>query len=256
MFDQLVVSSQQRRRQTAAKYFFGTGALYVVAIACAFCVSILMSNPKLADTRTVLTRISPLPPALGKPGPDGGKQHPTRGPAKPDIYNVENLDRILKRASSPPVVQKVEYADVGDVGPSEGPYRAGSPIGVKEGHEMVEPAPGPEPTKPKAAARAAPVLDNRPVRISSSILQGKAIERRKPVYPPLAKQIRLQGDVSIEVMIAPDGRVESARIVSGHPMLADKAREAALGWRFQSTLLNNIPVRVTGVIVFAFKLND
>jgi TonB family protein len=57
-------------------------------------------------------------------------------------------------------------------------------------------------------------------------------------------------------MIAPDGHVESARVVSGHPMLADKAREAALGWRFQPTLLNNVPVRVTGVIVFAFKLNE
>lgn len=257
MFEQLVVSSKQRRKHTAAKYFFGTGALYVFAIASAFCVSVLMSDPKLADTSTVLTRISPLlPPALGTPGPDGGKQYSPRGPAKPDIYNVENLDRILKRASSPPVVQKVEYEDVGDVGPSEGSHRAGSPIGVKEGHEMVEPPPRPDPPKPKPAARATPVLDNRPVRISSSILQGKAIERRKPIYPSLAQQIRLHGDVSIEVMIAPDGRVESARIVSGHPMLADKAREAALGWRFQPTLLNNVPVRVTGVIVFAFKLNE
>jgi TonB family protein len=92
--------------------------------------------------------------------------------------------------------------------------------------------------------------------IPSSVLQGKAIERRKPIYPPLARQIRLQGDVSIEVIIAPDGHVESARIVSGHPMLADKAREAALGWRFQPTLLNNVPVRVTGVIVFVFKLSE
>ena len=41
---------------------------------------------------------------------------------------------------------------------------------------------------------------------------------------------------------------------------ADPARiasfwEAALGWRFEPTLLNNVAVRVTGVITFAFKLN-
>jgi TonB family protein len=88
------------------------------------------------------------------------------------------------------------------------------------------------------------------------VLQGKAIERRKPIYPKLAQQIHLQGDVSIEVMIAPDGHVESARIVSGHPMLSEWAREAALGWRFQPTLLNQVPVRVTGVIVFVFKLTE
>jgi protein TonB len=94
------------------------------------------------------------------------------------------------------------------------------------------------------------------VRIPSSILQGKAIERLKPIYPIIAKQMGLQGDVSIEVMIAPDGHVESARVVSGHPVLAGKAREAALGWRFQPTLLNQVPVRVTGVIVFVFKLSE
>jgi TonB family protein len=88
------------------------------------------------------------------------------------------------------------------------------------------------------------------------VLQGKAIERRKPIYPPLAQQIHLQGEVSVEVMIAPDGHVESARVVSGHPMFSEKAREAALGWRFQPTLLNNVPVRVTGVIVFVFKLSQ
>ncbi len=258
MFDELVVSSHQRRKRTTAKYFFATCALYVVSIGCAFCVSVLISDPKLADTNTLVTLISPmLPPALGTPGPDRGKRPPTRGPAKPDIYNVESLDRILKQASSPPVVRPVEYPDDGDVGRLEGPQGVGSPFGVKGGHEMVEPpAPGPDPPMPRATAPATPVLDNRPVKVASLVLQGKAIERRKPIYPILAQQIKLQGNVSIEVMIAPDGHVESARIVSGHPMLADKAREAAMQWRFQPTLLNNVPVRVTGVIVFAFKLND
>jgi TonB family protein len=57
-------------------------------------------------------------------------------------------------------------------------------------------------------------------------------------------------------MISPEGRVESARVVSGHPMLAQVSLEAALGWRFQPTLLNQVPVRVTGVIVFVFKLSE
>lgn len=256
MFDQLVVSSQHRRPQTPAKYFFGTGAVYVFAIAFAFAASVVVSEPKLADTSKVIAHIGPaLPPERGCPPP---QQNPNRlipAAARPDIYNVQRLDQ-LQPTRTPPAVRPVAYTDDGDGGPSEGPFVVGSPIGVKGGNEMVEPPPRPNPPKPKAATRAIPELDNRPLRISSSILQGKAIERRKPTYPPLAQQIRLQGDVSIEVMIAPDGHVESARIVSGHPMLADKAREAALGWRFQPTLLNNVPVRVTGVIVFAFKLNE
>jgi protein TonB len=88
------------------------------------------------------------------------------------------------------------------------------------------------------------------------LLQGKVIERRVPIYPELARRIRLQGDVAVEVIISPEGRVESVRAVSGHPMLTQSALDAARIWRFAPTFLNGVPVRVTGVITFAFKLND
>jgi protein TonB len=39
-------------------------------------------------------------------------------------------------------------------------------------------------------------------------------------------------------------------------MLASAAVAAARRWRFGPTLLNGIPVRVTGVIVFVFRLNE
>jgi TonB family protein len=258
MFDQLVVSSLQRRKHTAAKYFFGTGALYVLAIACAFGTSVLMSDPKLADTGKVLILVGPsLPPALGDSHTDLGPQRPPQTTARSNPYNVQNLDYLTShRTSAPPTFQILDRGGSSDeVGPSTGPIGLGGRDGVDEGNGRTEPAPRPDPPRPTPAAQT-PAIDTRPMRIPSSVLQGKAIERRKPIYPPLAQQIRLQGDVSIEVMIAPDGHVESARIVSGHPMLADKAREAALGWRFQPTLLNNVPVRVTGVIVFVFKLNQ
>jgi protein TonB len=92
------------------------------------------------------------------------------------------------------------------------------------------------------------------VRLPSSVLQGKAVVRRTPNYPPLAKQIHLSGSVSVEVMIALDGHVEAARPISGHPLLLTAAVEAARGWRFEPTLLNGSPVRVSGVIVFNFTL--
>ena len=88
------------------------------------------------------------------------------------------------------------------------------------------------------------------------MLQGKAIQRVVPTYPELAKRIRLQGDVSVEVIISPEGRVESAREVQGHPMFVGAALDAARRWRFGPTFLNGVPVRVTGVITFVFKLGD
>jgi TonB family protein len=96
----------------------------------------------------------------------------------------------------------------------------------------------------------------KPLPISSVVLQGKAIDRAVPIYPELAKRIRLQGDVSVEVIISPEGRVESARVVSGHPMLVQSAIDAARRWRFEATYLNGVAVRVTGVITFVFKINQ
>jgi TonB family protein len=259
MFDQLVVSSQQRRKHTAAKYFFGTGALYVLAIACAFAGSVLMSNPKLADTDNVLTRVGPsLPPVFGDSPKVRDPERPTQTAARPNPYNVQSLDYLTShRPSAPPTFQTLDRGgDETAVGPSTGSTGFGSRDGVPEGEAVTEPAPRPDPPRPQATARPTPVIDNRPVRVASSVLQGKAIERRKPIYPQLARQIRLQDEVSVEVMISPEGRVENARVVSGHPMFAQVSQEAALGWRFQPTLLNKVPVRVTGVIVFVFKLSD
>jgi TonB family protein len=88
------------------------------------------------------------------------------------------------------------------------------------------------------------------------VLQGKAIERRTPPYPQIPKLMKLQDTVSVEVIISPEGQVESARAVSGHPLFRKAAEDAARGWRFEPTLLNKVPVRVTGVITFVFKLSE
>ncbi len=48
-----------------------------------------------------------------------------------------------------------------------------------------------------------------------------------PVYPPLARQARIMGDVKILVGVRQNGSVASAEVVSGHPMLQQAALESA-----------------------------
>jgi TonB family protein len=48
-----------------------------------------------------------------------------------------------------------------------------------------------------------------------------------PVYPPLARQARIAGDVKIQVVIRQDGSVASAEVISGHPVLKQAALESA-----------------------------
>ena len=47
------------------------------------------------------------------------------------------------------------------------------------------------------------------------------------VYPPLARQARIAGDVKLDVHVRADGTVASVELLSGHPMLAPAAIENA-----------------------------
>lgn len=53
-----------------------------------------------------------------------------------------------------------------------------------------------------------------------------------PVYPQLALQARVVGDVELKLLIRPDGTVESAEAVRGPGMLAQAAVESAKNSRF------------------------
>jgi len=54
-----------------------------------------------------------------------------------------------------------------------------------------------------------------------------------PHYPPLARQARITGDVVLSLHVRQDGSIESAEVVSGHPMLKDAAPNSAKNSEFQ-----------------------
>lgn len=260
MFDKLVVSTAQRRRGRTAKFFVCTALVYLSAVAFAFALSILLATPKLADTSPPGGGLVVVPIA-GTTQKQHDNQETAVAPTK-DPRNFESLDKIISDLgnSRPPVIQNSRPPGTGIIGGIETPGERGPGIpgipdstgrDVSSGNVLSEP---PRPDPPKRQTR--PVDSGRPLPVSSTVLQGKAIERVVPVYPELPKRIHLHGEVSIEVIISPEGRVESVRVVSGHPLLVSAARDAARGWRFEPTLLNNVPVRVTGVITFVFKMSE
>ena len=55
----------------------------------------------------------------------------------------------------------------------------------------------------------------------------------QPVYPPLARQLRVTGDVALMLSIRQDGRVESAVLESGHALLAEAAWTSARHSQFE-----------------------
>jgi TonB family protein len=94
------------------------------------------------------------------------------------------------------------------------------------------------------------------VRRSGGVLQASATQRVEPAYPPLAKAAHISGAVVVEVTIDESGNVQSARVISGHPLLKDAAVQAAQGWKFQQTTLSGTPVKVIGTITFNFQMDS
>lgn len=68
-----------------------------------------------------------------------------------------------------------------------------------------------------------------------------------PAYPDLAKKLNVHGRVKMEVVIAPDGKVKSARSIGGHPLLASAAQNAVMQWKFEPG-----PKETTQIVEFNF----
>jgi Ca-activated chloride channel family protein len=113
---------------------------------------------------------------------------------------------------------------------------------------VEEPAP---PPPPRPAPTPVPVPGTV---VSGGILNGKAISKPQPAYPPIAKAGNIKGTVAVQVMLDEAGNVISAQAVSGHPLLRQAAVSAARGAKFSPTLLSGKPVKVSGLIIYNFNL--
>src|ERR1035437_3348294 len=114
----------------------------------------------------------------------------------------------------------------------------------------------------RAAPRGgAPALPPPPdgtkrIKIGGNIQQRKLVSQPKPVYPPLAKQARIQGVVQLSALIGKEGNVINLAVISGHPLLVPSALEAVQQWVYQTTLLNGEPVEVLTQIDVNYTLSD
>lgn len=94
------------------------------------------------------------------------------------------------------------------------------------------------------------------IRVGGNVQAINLINKVTPVYPPLAKQARVQGTVRFTAFIGKDGHIENLELVSGHPLLVGVAQDAVKQWVYRPTLLNGNPVEVVTQIDVNFTLSD
>jgi TonB family protein len=101
---------------------------------------------------------------------------------------------------------------------------------------------------------APPPLPQPLLPVSKGLTEGVLVRKIDPIYPPLARTMRLEGAVKLQATIAEDGTVRDVKVVSGPPMLAHAAQEAVTRWRYRPFLLNGKPVAMRTEIKVDFKL--
>jgi TonB family protein len=94
------------------------------------------------------------------------------------------------------------------------------------------------------------------VRIGGTVAAAKLINRVQPVYPPLARQSKIQGVVKLHAILGKDGSVQQLSVISGHPLLVQSALDAVRQWVYQPTLLEGKPVEVDTEIDVFFQLQE
>ena len=82
-----------------------------------------------------------------------------------------------------------------------------------------------------------------------------AVRLAIPYYPTIERQRNTEGLVTVEVTLDEEGRVVSAKAVSGPKGLRQAAEDAVRKSKFKPVVVGEKPVKATGFINFNFKIN-
>jgi protein TonB len=263
MFNNLIESSSHTREyKRRGSFLLFTGATYLVLFVVAGVVSIYAYDAHLDEQNTeFVTMLSPtqiVPDrqpevAVNNERPRTSNTNETTVPQRAvAMLSVNHPEVVPDTVSATPSTNLplpehgtaiITGRDVpGSPGGPEGPATGGRQV-VQAPQVVISDPPPPVPDPPKP-----------PKIVSKGVITSQAISLPRPVYPEIAKRMRIQGTVSVQVLVDLDGRVISAKAVSGSPFLIPEAQKAALQARFSPTLLSDQPVKVSGIITYNFVL--
>lgn len=86
--------------------------------------------------------------------------------------------------------------------------------------------------------------------LAVGMLDYRATEKPAPIYPVLVERAQLRGKTVIEIVVAPDGSVESAVVISGHPIAHRAVLNAALKAKFAPTFVHGRRVKLSGYLTY------
>lgn len=75
-------------------------------------------------------------------------------------------------------------------------------------------------------------------------------------YPSIANANHVEGEVEVQTVIAPTGKVQSAKAISGPVLLRDAAVRAVRQWIYAPATLDGKPISIQYIVKIRFHLNN
>ncbi len=247
MFEDLVESSPVPKKTNKPWTIVVSTLLQVTLLGVLILVPLIYTE---ALPKTMLTTLLVAPPPPPPPPPP---------PAATPVKVVKPVARLMQagKLMAPRAIPKEvniikeqemppDMSAVGVVGGVPGGVPGGQAGGVLGG--IIGGVGSNLPPPPKEAPKR--------IRVGGQVQTAKLVNKVTPVYPPLAKQARIQGTVRLQAVIAKDGSVVELQVLSGHPLLVQAALDAVRQWRYHPTLLNGEPVEVVTTVDVIFTLSS
>jgi protein TonB len=238
MFDDLVESAAQRKKTNKGWSVILSAMVQMLILGVLILIPLIYTEalPK-AMLSTLL--IAPPPPPPPPPPPQ-----PVKVIVKP-VARLIQSGKLMQPRAIPKEVAVFKEAELPpDVINNS---QQGGIFGGIPGANIVGGGGPALPPPPKATAPAR-------IKQGGNVTAASIVTQTKPVYPPLARQARIQGSVVLHAIIDKDGRVAQLEVVTGHPLLVQAALDAVKQWRYKPTLLNGDPVEVDTTITVTFTM--
>lgn len=245
MFEQSMVDQGKTNRTSTVLLSFVAQCIGIVLLV----LLPMIYFDTLPATRLTSFLVAPPPPPPPPPPPAEAPKVVKVIPRQFDAgrlvapKDIPDEIAIIEEEELPPMTGAVGVAGIAGGIPGGGGGVIG---GILGGVPTAAPPPPPPKPKPKPVQR---------IRVGGAVQKARLIRQPTPVYPPLARQARIQGTVRFNAIIGKDGNIENLTLVSGHPMLVPAAQAAVVQWQYQPTLLNGEPVEVVTVIDVNFTLS-
>jgi periplasmic protein TonB len=170
-----------------------------------------------------------------KPTPSTKQKASSAASAVPDMFGALNAHPV---SSGRATDGSREAAPSIDPGMATGNETSGLPA------VAVPPVNLAPPTQPAAAG---------PVSVGGEVRPPKVVSPVSPVYPAIARQANVQGNVVVRVTIDKAGNVSDARAISGPALLREAAVDALRRQKYQPSTLNGQPISIEMLVTVQFR---